>query len=867
MEGNSSDFPNRTKDLWFEPAQSDKELNNLLVSLDSDGEEELNFENTELKAQVDSMLEDFKTCQTTEEYLDSFEQTVRHDVLLIGSLSAEQVELHEKALKENRIKQQQLEMLSKQKREQVLALLVDSAKKRLTEQLKERNKSILNKEYMLKQQEKILQSDLQKAFNQAESELFRFLEQRKAEIQAFYGILDSADSQYGGSKGRRWRVEWTKTPQPIQININCIRGVKDKLPSGRYSVMVSLYDQLGGHPLKWSKLRGQQWSGSTLPVFHNGQFNCQEMTVDQNLFTVLPSQWYINPGMVLVFEIFLLRGEKSPLDRVVAWGCFPVCNKNFEIIRGKFKLPLLRGFIDDRITKHSTIERIISSDVDHWLANLYIDITRLPRYLSGQKEHEVELQFSSAMISFPDRLKDDQVAADGEKLPEYHSETGSQITPSSRESKDTDSLSLQSHRSFHVKTSEKNADYEEYTKKKDLFDVDEKNKMNLKYKSLSEQYASVKQISKVPKKNVLPVRLTHAEQLNLHTASVRPKNSLSKLKRSSNQNAEFLGRMLVADAGFSQWKKPVFWIGVFIMSVLWFLRLYIHYCGQWLLLQAIGIPVSSFNFQPYTVDLNYQADLLSTAEEIAVIVMGPFSNILFQMFFVLIFWMCHVIFGELPLIVSKTILLFCIWTIVDPIMILIVDSCLQRYLDEPTQPIGDAFKLYWHFYRIEGSGVVGIPLTIFLYAVIVFTSLVFTYIYFLKLHNNGRIQDVYHRLHAPEEELFTPHDMELSNEQLSFIINKCEMWRGNEGERRKTCVYDYIWDEQSEGNEINREVTRHITIHTLHLDGMRQLYRHFLVLPDGAIVEVFDEMKLPSNSSPDIETELVKKGGKIMFDN
>merc|ERR1719320_1321024 len=116
--------------------------------------------------------------------------------------------------------------------------------------------------------------------------------------------------------------------------------------------MVSLYDQLGGHPLKWSKLRGQQWSGSTLPVFHNGQFNCQEMTVDQNLFTVLPSQRYINPGMVLVFEIFLLRGEKSPLDRVVAWGCFPVCNKNFEIIRGKFKLPLLRGFIDD--TKEAT---------------------------------------------------------------------------------------------------------------------------------------------------------------------------------------------------------------------------------------------------------------------------------------------------------------------------------------------------------------------------------------------------------------------------------------------------------------------------------------------------------------------------------
>ena len=48
--------------------------------------------------------------------------------------------------------------------------------------------------------------------------------------------------------------------------------------------------------------------------------------------------------------------------------------------------------------------------------------------------------------------------------------------------KDTDSLSLQSHKSFHVKTSEKDADYEEYTKKKSVVDIEEKNKMHLKYK-------------------------------------------------------------------------------------------------------------------------------------------------------------------------------------------------------------------------------------------------------------------------------------------------------------------------------------------------------------------------------------------------
>ena len=37
------------------------------------------------------------------------------------------------------------------------------------------------------------------------------------------------------------------------------------------------------------------------------------------------------------------------------------------------------------------------------------------------------------------------------------------------------------------------------------------------------------------------------------------------------------------------------------------------------------------------------------------------------------------------------------------------------------------------------------------------------------------------------------------------------------------------------------DVTTHISIHTLHLDGLRELYRHFLRLSDGAILEVFGE--------------------------
>ena len=31
---------------------------------------------------------------------------------------------------------------------------------------------------------------------------------------------------------------------------------------------------------------------------------------------------------------------------------------------------------------------------------------------------------------------------------------------------------------------------------------------------------------------------------------------------------------------------------------------------------------------------------------------------------------------------------------------------------------------------------------------------------------------------------------------MNYIVKKAEMWRGEEGERKKTAVYDYIWEEE-----------------------------------------------------------------------
>ena len=92
-------------------------------------------------------------------------------------------------------------------------------------------------------------------------------------------------------KGRRWKVDWTKAPQPVQIKIKSLRGIRDKLPASRYLLLVSLHDRLGGHVLRWSKLKGQEWGAATMPVDHKGNFYDIEMKVgDIIIFIIIHAQ-------------------------------------------------------------------------------------------------------------------------------------------------------------------------------------------------------------------------------------------------------------------------------------------------------------------------------------------------------------------------------------------------------------------------------------------------------------------------------------------------------------------------------------------------------------------------------------------------
>uniref|UniRef100_A0A672IN94 Orofacial cleft 1 candidate gene 1 protein n=1 Tax=Salarias fasciatus TaxID=181472 RepID=A0A672IN94_SALFA len=305
----------------------------------------------------------------------------------------------------------------------------------------------------------------------------------------------------------------------------------------------------------------------------------------------------------------------------------------------------------------------------------------------------------------------------------------------------------------------------------------------------------------------------------------------------------------------SGWRGSVRQLGLImlLLALMWFVRLYLHYCSQWLYLQAIAVPVNKFRFHAHTVDLLYQSSLLHTREELAMVVVGPLTLNAVTFLLVLIRWGCQQIFGSLPSFTSKFIMAQGVWTVLDPLAVFAVDAVLGRLAYSPDAPVGDAAKLYWHFYRADQSGAAGVIVTLFLYGVIFLLSATILFIYLLRFHNDGRMLDVFQRLTAKEGVYFVPHDLELSNQELSYIVKKAEQWRGFSGERRKVVVDDYIWtsDEPApssaaSGDEPSRrgaplpegETSTHVTVYTLSLRGLKQRFRHFLRQPDGAILEV-----------------------------
>ena len=115
------------------------------------------------------------------------------------------------------------------------------------------------------------------------------------------------------------------------------------------------------------------------------------------------------------------------------------------------------------------------------------------------------------------------------------------------------------------------------------------------------------------------------------------------------------------------------------------------------------------------------------------------------------------------------------------------------------------------------------------------------------------------RIHVEDSEFFVPDDNELALGNLANILSRAKRWRGPGGTVRKVTV-NVFTVKDSDDAAFEQKMT-HVAIHTVEVDGERTLFRHFLRLPNGSVVEVDDKIGENFSGQLALEKLLGSAGG------
>lgn len=359
------------------------------------------------------------------EYMEAFEIVIPDAEIVVGSVPVHELEQRELDVEEAKLRRAEIESELYRQREAHVAAQEAAARARLVHEAQLRHERLEKEKLQLVHAMQLRTRRLGYVFQQAENHLKHELARQQAHVQQLYGAL--THSRVPQSR-KRYRVEWQRIPVTLKLRVRMLSAVKDKLPSGHYVLVATLYDRLGGHALHWSawdpessstRHRDRRQSNSathsgnqirlgkpnfTRPFYHRGRFYHTDVSVNQSVYVVCPPECALRPGNVLILELFHLapapsashhrrhrrraQSQQQSDDQVVAWGALPLATPDFECIAGKFKIPLLRGEMDPTMDKFRDLEQMIESDLSSWLCNLYVDVQheakRLPKPLHRQ---------------------------------------------------------------------------------------------------------------------------------------------------------------------------------------------------------------------------------------------------------------------------------------------------------------------------------------------------------------------------------------------------------------------------------------------------------------------------------------------------
>lgn len=342
-------------------------------------------------------------------YMEEFQEGVRGTEVVVASVGVKEIEARERSLELERLAAAREETNVYRAREANLLYREDRARRRVLALKDSIQNSVAVEKQAVIEISIARERALAPAFARARRGLENAIRAQAGRVREVFGELRPGEVP----GGRRFRVDWRGVPQPVEIRLHCIRAVRDRLPRGRYVMLSSMAERLGGRVMRWTKGNeyddfndedsidsegGDTRPAATLPVQHGGRYYDRELRIDQNVYQLCPSKSDVRPGNVMVFELFRLagsgggdggggtrndscrhKGGELDEDTAVGWCVLPLADSRLRVIRGSFRIPLLRGEPNPNIDLHESMEKLIAADLEAWLGNLYLDVRHLPR--------------------------------------------------------------------------------------------------------------------------------------------------------------------------------------------------------------------------------------------------------------------------------------------------------------------------------------------------------------------------------------------------------------------------------------------------------------------------------------------------------
>ena len=242
---------------------------------------------------------------------------------------------------------------------------------------------------------------------------------------------------------------------------------------------------------------------------------------------------------------------------------------------------------------------------------------------------------------------------------------------------------------------------------------------------------------------------------------------------------DFMLTEILADMGIKKVSREA--AGDFLLAVamLW-LRMLIHFIGQYVLLKSMDCPVTSIVVELFRVKIEY--GYWNIAQEVGVVFIGPLSCTIIFSFMIGVIKISQNKILCFPRSLSKAFAWFGFFTIFDFFLVAIIDFTEQ-------DPNGDLFKLYNYFEKAGSSGFIGIFLTFIIQFFILIINIFLFYHHIVFVHHDSKIKDIYLRITGKGRNYFIPEDNELSYRNL-----KHQYIEGELNQNRVICNLFQVWN-------------------------------------------------------------------------